>query len=165
MGTDRGDRRPSSRGSRRIFKLPETMKSQYGQEEIEGRQKARLGKTRCSRAREISRENQRLGSAFEHYLANRLRMEIQPGSGCGRFKKEDLVDEEWMGQAKSTKKSSITLKYEDLDKLRRHAGEQRKLPAFFVGFEGGPGFVDQQVWALVPLPTWTATRSIFKRKV
>jgi hypothetical protein len=91
-------------------------------------------------------------------------MEIQPGSGCGRIKKEDLVDKVWLGQAKSTRRQVITLRMEDLNKVKVHAAVKDKIPVVFVGFVGDE-IIDGRVWAMIPVSLWNRERTYWKGKL
>jgi hypothetical protein len=89
-------------------------------------------------------------------------MSVQPGSGCGRINKEDVVDDCVLMQAKSTRKETITVRFEDLWKLRQHAISSGRSSAFAIGFvlEGSlnHGFFDHRIWIAMPLEEWSKSR-------
>lgn len=86
-------------------------------------------------------------------------MKKQPGSGCGRLFKEDLVDLIYLGQAKSTRSPSLSIKLEDLERIAEHA--EKKVPILFMGFFKDSQIWDDRIWVAMPLRHWTKIR---KRK-
>lgn len=84
-------------------------------------------------------------------------MKRQPGSGCGRIFKEDLVDEVYLGQAKSTRSSRVSIGKKDLARLRKHAKDKK--PMFVIGFYDDKYIREDDVWIAVPLRDWTSIRA------
>ena len=81
-------------------------------------------------------------------------MEIVRASGCGRVEKEDLIDGENLGQVKSSRGKSISVKIVDLERLVQHAKDRGKDPVFFLGYERPGPVMMPRKWALVPLEKW-----------
>lgn len=68
---------------------------------------------------------------------------ITPGSGCGGFRKGDVRTADLLIENKRTDKQQLILKAEWLDKIRREALIEGRIPA--VGIE-----ISGREWVLVP---------------
>jgi hypothetical protein len=114
----------------------------------------RIGSKKPSK--KTNQQNKKQGDSFEGHLSRRLKMKRQPGSGCGRLFKEDLVDQVYLGQAKSTRAPSITIKLSDLNNVRTNAKE--KTPILFIGFFKDTQIWDDRIWVAVPIRHWSKIR-------
>ena len=81
-------------------------------------------------------------------------MEGTRGSGCGIKEKGDTKDEDWCGEGKSTRKKSISIKIEMLEKAWRDAKKMGTIPFFDIDFVSKelPGM--PRHWCLVPGPVF-----------
>lgn len=77
-------------------------------------------------------------------------MHIQPGSGCGRIDKEDLICSTHLGQVKSTRTSKIVVSVKDLLLLGERAKDMGRSPVFFLSFLGKRNVR----YVLIPLTEW-----------
>lgn len=98
-----------------------------------------------------TKRNREQGLVFEKYLAQRLSMKVQPGSGCGIIHKEDVVDKDRLMQAKSTRTEKITINLQDLNNLKEHAIKECREPVFAIGFSLNGTFLDSRIWLMVPI--------------
>lgn len=79
---------------------------------------------------------QQMGRAFEKELAKKVGGRLQPASGALPFAKEDILEENYLIQAKATTKQSYILKLEDLETLRENALKIGKIPLLVLKIGG-----------------------------
>lgn len=73
-------------------------------------------------------------SKHEKEILASLNLKPTPASGSGWLQKEDGYNDNILAQLKSTDKSSLILKLDDINKLEYHAAVQNKAPLFIVDF-------------------------------
>lgn len=104
--------------------------------------------------KEVNRQNRVQGKKSEVEFAAVTGMTLQLGSGCGRVQMEDLVDSDNLGQVKSSRGKSVSVKVVDIERLVQHASDAGKKPVFFIGFESADPLLMPRKWAMVPLGEW-----------
>ena len=89
------------------------------------------------------------GDLYEQSVAIRLDGKLVSGSGSTNHNKEDVKLNDWLIQVKSTTQESHSIKLADLEKLKHHALNTARMPAYVVGFleHGQP----KAEWVMIPL--------------
>jgi hypothetical protein len=88
-------------------------------------------------------------------------MKIQLASGSGKIEVEDLSDLENLGQVKSCRGNTISLKISDLENLvanARSCGDDGVDPIMFIRLVRSKAILAPRNWALVPLEIWRSLR-------
>jgi len=157
MTTARGKTSPPSSRKSRPMTLPisppdkdPTWAIGVVNKEMEKATQERMKKRTGSKTPSQTKRNREQGLSFEKYLAQRLSMKTQPGSGCG-IHKEDVVDSAHLMQAKSTRTEKITIRLQDLKDLKEHAIKECRDPVFAIGFSLNGTFLDSRIWLMVPI--------------
>ena len=102
--------------------------------------------------------NREQGTKSEREMARLVDMEVQPGSGSGPRKTQDLVDESHLGQVKSTRARSIAVTATALEKLEKDARRREKKPVMFLDFRTEGPVLARRKWALIPVEEWLKAR-------
>jgi hypothetical protein len=102
----------------------------------------------------MNKANRDRGDRFEDFLKDFLGLEKQLGSGSGCIEREDLKDDNYLFQAKSTDKMSISVKLCDIEKLMESAEGCGLDAVFAIGFETGGRFIPSKTLIAVPLSVW-----------
>lgn len=95
------------------------------------------------------------GRKAERKLTRRLAGRARPASGAMEGAKGDIEIADFLMEAKSTVKDSVTLKFGWLSKIAHEARNMAKRPALAVTFtfpDGTP--VRDGAWVMVPLHVW-----------
>lgn len=113
---------------------------------------------KVSRIPYLRRSQSRIGETgrkAERKLAQRLGGRARPASGAMEGAKGDIEIDDFLMEAKSTVKDSVTLKFGWLSKIAHEARNMGKKPALAVTYtfpDGTP--VRDGAWVLVPLRVW-----------
>lgn len=106
----------------------------------------------------MGKKNRQEGDDGETEVLRITSMTKQPGSGSGRIKREDLIDDEHLGQVKSSKANSIQVTAVDLERLIEHAKKEGLEPVFFLNFRRKGPMLAPRIWAMVPIEKWMGIR-------
>lgn len=94
-------------------------------------------------------------------------MGIQLASGCGKIEVEDLSDLKNLGQVKSCRGNTISLKISDLENLvanARSCGDDGVDPIMFIRLVRSKAILAPRNWALVPLEIWRSLKWRYERE-
>lgn len=97
----------------------------------------------------IITDDGRSGKRYEKKTAKSLKGKLQSGSGS-KDKKGDILFNDLLLELKSTTHNSFSLKKEYLQKIKKAAIEQNKIPGLLFAFVNGNGESTEE-WLIIPL--------------
>lgn len=92
----------------------------------------------------------RLANKIEKIIAKKLNKRRVPMSGAG-IEKEDITDDNFLGQIKATSKKSISIKRDDVNALIKHSLISHKIPLWVFHFECPEEVLRYRTWVALPV--------------